>query len=371
MLKKLKKHRHFPHLFWSVIIALVILLVFFFGNSARSGLEIIDTHEHIESMAKAEELLLAMDERGISQTILVPSPIETITLNGNQTFTHYWPNVEEILAISEAYPNRFIPFCTLNPADEKALKLFEKCHEMGGKGLKLYNGHSFYYETFGMALDAPEMDPIYAYAEENRLPILYHVNINNYGDELENILGRYPDLTVSIPHFMVSSRNLDKLRSFFDRHPNVYTDLSFGHEPFMAAGFRRISNDIEKYRAFIEEYANRFLFGADMVLTEIERKEQTYMETSLQCYRDILEKRRFKCDPVNNYYKTEADKNVEAAKNCRPVDGKYCKSRKEKKESFTRWYEETRTINGLNLSSDVLRKIYVENAERFLGNDLN
>jgi len=366
MLKKLKKHCRLPHLIWSVVILLVLLLVFFFVNHAHSDLQLIDTHEHIESMKKAQELLPAMDARGISQTILIPSPIETITLNGNQTFTRYWTNVEAILAIAKAYPNRFIPFCTVDPTDEKAVRLLEKCHKMGGRGLKLYNGHSFYYDTFGIKLDGPELEPIYKYAEKNHLPVLYHVNINNYGEELKRALDKHPDLTVSIPHFMVSSLDLDRVKEILDHYPNTYIDVSFGHEPYMAAGFRRISNDIPKYRAFFEDYADRILFGADMVLTEIERKDQAYMEASLQCYRDILERKRFRCAPVNGYYKQEADKNAEAAKNCRPADGKYCKSRQEKKASFTRWYEDTRILNGLNLKVEILKKIYIDNPTRFL-----
>ena len=69
--------------------------------SKRSLTDIIDIHEHIESLAKAEEFLRAMDAEGIARAVLLPSPIETITLNGNKSFTGQKRNMEEILRIAK------------------------------------------------------------------------------------------------------------------------------------------------------------------------------------------------------------------------------------------------------------------------------
>ena len=366
MFKEVRQHRYFPHIFWSVVVILVILLCFLFAGKAHSGIKIIDTHEHIQSLKKAEELKLAMGNLGIEKTVLLPSPIETLTLNGNQTFTQYQENIDEILKIAETYPENFIPLCTTSPTDPNALEIFHDCHMRGGKGLKLYNGHSFYYEGFQSTLDSPRMKPIYAYAERNNLPVLYHVNINNFGDELVSVLKKYPDLVVSIPHFMVSSRNLDKVEYILDTYPNTYTDISFGHDPYFASGFRRISNDSQKYIDFFNKYSERILFGADMVLTEVVRKDQAYMEEVLQCYKDILEKKRFTCEPVSGHYKKIADENLQMYLRCEPKSGDFCKSKLQKHNSYTKWYEETKVLNGLNLNSDVLKKIYSENPERWL-----
>lgn len=366
MLKKIRQHHYFPHIFWSAVVILVILLCFLFVEKAHSGIKIIDTHEHIQSLKKAEELKGAMASLGIEKTVLLPSPIETLTLNGNQTFTRYEENIDEILKIAETYPDHFIPLCTTSPADPDALEIFQDCHERGGKGLKLYNGHSFFYESFGSTLDSPRMKPIYAYAQRNNLPVLFHVNINNYGEELENVLKAYPDLVVSIPHFMVSSRNLEKAEHILDTYPNTYTDISFGYDPYFAAGFRRISKDPQKYIDFFKKYPDRILFGSDMVLTEIERKDQTYMETVLQCYKNILEKKQFTCEPVSGHYKKTADENLQMYLRCEPKSGSFCESKLEKYNSYNKWYEETKVLNGLNLSSDILKKIYSENPERWL-----
>lgn len=369
MFKKFSQSLHHRHLFWSLIAIFVLLCIFLFARSAFSSHQLIDTHEHIENLEKAEQLLKAMDRAGVRQTILIPSPIETITLNGNQTFTGYEVNVDAILGITKSHPERFIPFCTISPLDSDALQIFKSCHERGGQGLKLYNGHSYYYETFGIPLNSPRMKPIYAYAERNHLPILFHVNLTNYGDELEAVLKEFPDLTVSIPHFMVSSLDLDRVKTILNTYPNTYTDISFGHDPYFAAGLRRISLKIDDYKAFFSEYHNRILFGADMVLNDSKKKDTTYMTTWLKCYRHLLEKRSFTCDPVNDYYQGEADKNVTASENCRPAEGKFCKSKAEKARSYTRWANETERLNGLNLSNSELEDIYVNNPLRFLRGD--
>jgi len=251
--------------------------------------------------------------------------------------------------------------------DSNALEIFQDCHQRGGKGLKLYNGHSYYYEIFGLPLDTLRMMPIYAYAERNHLPVLYHINLKKYGAELENILRKHPDLVVDIPHYMVSSIEIDKVKQILDKYPNLYTDISFGSPQFFAAGFRRISRNPEKYIDFFEEYPDRILFGTDMVLTETAKKDQEFMEKTLQCYKDILEKRHFTCEPVNRYYKEQADRQREAYENCEPKSGSFCQSKKEKMESYNRWYEETKVLNGLNLNSGILKKIYSENPERWLG----
>jgi len=367
MLNKIRNHRYLPHIFWLAVIILVLILAVMFQKSAYSEYSIIDTHEHIESVKRADELIKAMGNLGIKKTILIPSPIETLTMNGRSTFTKYIDNNNEILKIAKKYPDNFIPFCTISPNDKSALQILQDCISKGGKGLKLYNGHSFYYDTFKITLDSPVMDPIYAYAEKEKLPVLYHVNLTQYGDQLENVLKKYPNMVVSIPHFMVSSVDLTKVEHILDTYPNTYTDISFGFDPYFASGLRRMSIDTKKFQAFFAKYSDRILFGTDMVLTELEKKDQKYMETTLTCYKNILEKRSFTCAPVSGYYKDTAEKNKVAYEKCTPKEGDFCKTKKQKMESFTKWYNETKRLKGLNLSSEILKKIYVENPERFLG----
>jgi predicted TIM-barrel fold metal-dependent hydrolase len=287
-------------------------------------------------------------------------------LNGAKSFTGYRENVDSIFEIVEKYPDQFIPFCTVSPMDPDAAEYFKECIERGGKGLKLYNGHSYYYEIFSLPLDSPRMLSIYAYAERNKIPLLYHVNITKYGEELEEVLRKFPDLVVSVPHYMVSSIKLDKVTDLLDRYPNLYTDISFGSPEFMAAGFRRISKDIPKFANFINQYSDRVLFGSDMVLTGAEHKDQAYMEGVLTCYRDLLESKKFTCDYVSDYYRKALDEQKERYSSCEPKEGTYCQSLEPKIATIQERHEQTRLLNGLSLSDPVLRKIYETNPARFL-----
>lgn len=328
--------------------------------------ELVEAHTHIESLGRAEVLLKADENVGISKTMLMPSPNETLTLNGRKSFTLYRPNVSTILEIAEKYPDKFVPFCTVSPLDDDALQYVRECVKRGARGLKLYNGHSYYYEIFQMPLDDPVMMEIYDFAEETGLPLLFHVNLSKYEAELRRVLDAHPDLVVSVPHFMVSSRDLERVAKMLDDYPNLYTDVSFGSPEFMAAGFRRISNDPGRFSDFIQRYADRVLFGADMVLTETGHKDQNFMETVLRCYRNLLEAKTFQCQPVQDYYSGVRDDQKQIYENCRPKEGDYCQSLKHTLDVYEERVEQTEILSGLNLSPSVLKKIYQSNPEQYL-----
>ena len=358
MLKKTIKFR--------LLIISAILLSASANAWASSEKLIIDTHEHIQSVNQADDLVSAMNAAGVKKTILAPSPIETLTLNGNQTFTEYQDNVNEILKITEKYPDRFIPFCTISPLDPNAADILKDCHERGGVGLKLYNGHSYYYDNFGMPLDSPVMDPIYEYAEKEKMPVLYHVNAEQYGDELERVLAKYPNMAVSIPHYMVTGLDFAKIEHILDTYPNTYTDISFGNDPFLAEGFMMISGNVKKYQDFFAKYQDRILFGADMVLTDNAKKDMGYIKSVIDCYKNILEKKTFSCPISTNYYKTAYLDFFRSLLSCNPKVGKFCQLKKEKYKSAHKTLIKARRLNGLSLDAGILKKIYSENPMKFL-----
>ncbi len=360
-----------------IIVVLAIAATLFFEYAKKEStptpkevpppLSIIDVHEHIELMGRATQLKDAMINRNISKTVLIPSPIETITLNGNKTFTEYEKNIDTILEIAKTYPEQFIPFCTISPLDKNALEIFKNCHERGGKGLKLYNGHSFYYETFSMKLDDERMQPIYTYAQENDLPILYHVNINKYIDELKRVLDGYPDLKVTVPHLMIASEELNTVGQLLDTYPNLYTDISFGFDPFHAAGFRRIHESNNEFQTFFNTYSDRILFGTDMVLTDHPDKNQAYMEEILQCYQDVLEQREYECDPISHFYNVLRQSRTGVYRMCKLNSEEECTNELEKMNEAELWYAQSSLLTGLDLPQDVLEKIYQKNPAKWLG----
>jgi len=346
------------------IAGLAIIVIACFMGFYRTT--VIDAHEHIESLERAEVLLMANEANNVSQTVLVPTPTETLTLNGHKSFTDYRKNTSELFKILEKYPNKFIVFCTINPLEPDALVYLKQCIERGGSGIKLYNGHSYYYDIFGIPLDSPRMNPIYAYAERNNLPILYHINITKFGEELENVLEGYPDLVMSVPHYMVSSIRLDRVRALLDKYPNLYTDISFGSPEYMASGFRRISNNTQKYGNFINDYSDRVLFGADMVLTSAQTKDLDFMDKSLSCYKALLEERNYECSLVSDHYKQSFENTETRYEQCEPKEGNYCNNLRQELETLHTRYKEVIRLNGLGLSPAVLERIYRKNPQRFL-----
>ncbi len=255
---------------------------------------IMNMHEHIQSPQEAGKLLKAMDATGIAHTVLLGSPTETTIGKGG--FTGYDQNNADLLTIQATYPDRFSAFCTVNPRDPDKLRKLIGCTRAGSKGLKLYSGHNKFYD---LPLTDVEMEPVYAYVEQQRLPIMFHVNLGAYFGEFLAVMKRHPRMIVILPHLGLSSINLDRLDDLLTRYPTLYTDLSFGYDPFLIAALRRMSANPSRYRAFIQKHRTRVLFGTDMVVTRHPRKTVEWLSGVIQCYRQLLETERYRCSLID------------------------------------------------------------------------
>ena len=344
-----------------ILVCLIIPLVLT-GCGQKPTYNIIDVHEHIQSLSKADELLKVNESLGITKTIFLASPVETLTLNGNKSFTQFKENAVELSTIKSKYPEKTDFFCTL-PPNEGALEYLKECLNNGGIGLKLYNGHSYYYDIFKEPLDSSKMLPIYDYCEKNGVPILFHVNINNYENELERLLSKYPKLRIDIPHYMVSSKNLDRVSQILTRYSSVYTDVSFGSPEYMASGIHRSSKNAKDFRNFIFKHSDRILFGSDMVLTDHKSKNPRFMTNVLGCYKDMLESKTYNCKPANEYYTIESMRAIVDATDCTND----CDALNDRMTDLIRKEEESRTLIGFNLPHKILNQIYEVNPQTFLG----
>ncbi|GAJ06436.1 unnamed protein product, partial [marine sediment metagenome] len=189
-----------------------------------------------------------------------------------------------------------------------------------------------------LPLDDPGMMEIYQYCEDEKIPILYHINSSRpYFKQFEKILKTFPDLIIHAPHFVLTSRNLDFLVRLLDDYPNLYTDVSFGHPDFQVAGFERISNNSENFRKFVQKYRDRITFGTDMVITDHQSKSRTYLDNITLSYFDMLEKEEFTLP--SELFKKMSKKSREKV-------------------------DPNKVYKGLHLDDETLRMIYHENAER-------
>lgn len=283
-------------------------------------LTIINAHEHFQSMESVPKFLEAMKRNNVVKTVIVGSPEATI-LTGRKGFTGEEKYNLEVLNIAKTYPDDFIAFPTVNPRDPAKLDKLKQYLQMGGRGLKLYSGHSMFHD---LPLDDPSVAAVYEFCEKEGLPILFHVNAGIYQKEFENVLRRYPKLKVICPHFCLSTIDTKRFGTLMDTYPNLYTDLSFGFLDFLKAGLLRISSEPEKIRGMVIRYQDRIFFGTDMVVTHASYKTADWMSQVTRAYRDLLEKDRYTFFAIPNM-----------------------------------------SLRGLRLDRPVLEKIYRKNFEKF------
>ena len=273
---------------------------------------IIDVHEHIESLKVAPVYIEAMDDLGIAKVCLMGSSKFTLTMNERYGFTGYDENNNALIDIVNAYPGRFEAWPTLSPTDPNNLTKLKDLVARGATGVKLYNGHGYLTRTeepeflfHPVAMDAPNMLPVYAYCEENFIPICIHVNPYDDGthrgkpgfaEEFIAVLTQFPNLKVDAPHFILSSVHSARFEEFMDTFPNVYSNISFG-DSFMKERLIYISKNPRKFTNLFHKYADRLMFASDLVLDEVAvragRKTPAWVKQQMQAYIDMLSKKKY------------------------------------------------------------------------------
>lgn len=145
---------------------------------------------------------------------------------------------------------------------EPQLRDYVACGFRGIKGLYLGDDKndlqlSSVPEVFGISLKQYREREwrIFAFAEANDLPVVYHMDAKRYGDVMQAILEDFPRLRIDFPHFGIGRRAFSR---FLDRYPNVYTDIAYMRP--------HIQNDPASYRDFICHYPDRVCFGSDALL---------------------------------------------------------------------------------------------------------
>ncbi len=265
--------------------------------------ETINVHEHIQGVDEAEPLLEAMNRTGVKTTLLMGSSWFTVTMNQRDGFTRVPWNNEQLLKIVEKYPGRFEAWPTLNPLDPDKLEKLQELVRRGATGLKLYTGHGlldqrrYGYFFHPVAMDHWDMLPVFAWLEAEGIPIMFHVNPGpktpGFAEEFATVLDLFPDMKVIAPHFILSSIRSSRLEQFLQAYPNLYTDLSFGHDDFLLPGLKRIHKSPKKFRRLLRKYPDRFMFGTDVVVTRVAFKTPEWIAMRFQAYLDMLSKKKY------------------------------------------------------------------------------
>jgi len=255
----------------------------------------IDIHAHayrncppfVVQFCTAEQVLQRYDEAGIERGALLPIVSPEI----------YLPQAnEDILEMVGKYPDRFIPFCNIDPraltnsADAPLDRLLRYYKDKGCKGLG------------EVMLNVPLMDPmvqnLFKHAEGVGLPVIFDGSDQVGGDfglyddpglpQLEHTLQKFPDL-IMLGHGPVFWAEISRLETPADRgfvfgpgggqvgrlptyaieeegvvpkllrrYPNLYGDLS----DFTACN--ALARDTDYGPKFLEEFQDRLMFGTDL-----------------------------------------------------------------------------------------------------------
>jgi uncharacterized protein len=125
-----------------------------------------------------------------------------------------------VIEEAEASGGRLFPFARLNPHDD-ALAEAERALARGARGIKLHPRA----EQF--TLDHPGLQPVFALADERRLPVLVHAGrgIPALGRHSVDATGRHPGMRLILAHAGIS--DLAWIWRETPDHPNLYFDTSW------------------------------------------------------------------------------------------------------------------------------------------------
>jgi hypothetical protein len=179
------------------------------------GADLLDAHTHIGSndpdgyrctRQELQRALELIDGRAIVFPMHEPDGYERAN--------------DMVIAEANAAGGRLFPFCRLDPHDEP-LEELRRCLDKGARGIKLHP------RAEGFNLDHPELEPVFALADERRLPILCHAGrgIPALGRHAIEVCSRHPGLRLILAHAAIS--DLCWIWREAPDHPNLFFDTAW------------------------------------------------------------------------------------------------------------------------------------------------
>ena len=248
----------------------------------------IDIHVHVrkipgpprdgkQAYATPEQLLKRYDEIGVEKAVLLPGT--------NPECAYGLQSNEEVIEIAEKYPDRFIPFCNVDPRamtnspDAPLGEMLGYYKDMGCKGIGEVCANLPFLH--------PLVQNLFKHVEEVGFPLIFHIApqiggvYGLYDDpglpQLERCLQMFPKLRF-LGHSQPFWAEIGKLETPADRYeypkypikeegvvpklmrryPNLYGDLS------AYSGYNALARDPDYAVRFLDEFQDRLLFGTDI-----------------------------------------------------------------------------------------------------------
>ncbi len=306
----------------------------------------IDVHNHQFSMPSQDldELTAEMDK--LNMVVMV-----NLSGRGRGTDEHLQGVLDNV---HENAPNRFIIFTNIslgeiNDADwtERTVQQIENDVKLGANGLKIYKSQTM--AVVGgqrIAINDPRIDPVWAKCGELGIPVLIHAaDPKPFWDEHDENNERWLELKVR-PRRKRDADNpapwetiIAEQHDIFKKHPNT---------KFINAHLGWYGNNLAKLGELMDQYPNMYSeIGA--VIAELGRQPRM-AKTFLTKYQDrvMFGKDSWNPEEYYTYFRV-----LETADEYFPYYKRY--------HAFWKMY-------GLDLSDEVLKKLYYKNALNVIPN---
>ncbi|GEM_PF-3860781 len=285
-----------------------------------------DMHEHFRAGGNMQLYLDIAKKLGVEKAVFVPTGMGPDNAG-------YKEHMTALLEEQKKHPDRVIAFCTIDEADPEAPKIFEKCLDDGGKGLKILGGHPGFYDV---PLDSDIMKQIFQIAQDRDVPVLVHISIMTLPtakQEFKNLLDQFPDVRVQFAHYCSSiynGINTDQCAELLDQYPNLYVDLSMGGGIERYFKYMTEEGGIQKIKDFILKYQDRVFYGTDIIAAPFPSPttRPKWLSGRMMCDFSLHQEKWYRCPAMN------------------------------KKGAYA-------LLPGFEFSEEVLKKLYVENPKKF------
>lgn len=244
--------------------------------ASLDDLSLFDAHTHIipteargQDPLSASELVDWMNSNGVDRAVVLPFDFpESYPVRAPSSWV-----LEEVAA----YPDRLVPFCSVDPRDldgaGAAADRLEDYIDRGARG--------FGELKVEMTIDDDRLEALYERCATYELPVLFHTDQQSLPDEvglprLEGVLASYPEVDFvahahgwwshmdaavepgdlgSIPEGPLESRG--RVWELLAEYDNIYGDIS------TLAGWNALTRDHARGQELLEEHHGQIVFGTD------------------------------------------------------------------------------------------------------------
>ncbi|MGE0758015.1 MAG: amidohydrolase family protein [Pirellulaceae bacterium] len=190
--------------------------------------------------------------------------VRTIVFGGKARLSGLWVDDRDVQSYVAAHPESLIGFLSVDPTQPGWERELRAGHEeLGLRGIKLLPMYA------GFQPDDERLDPLWTYAQQQRLPVLLHTGTTFVAQaplactlprHLDPVATRFPELRLILAH--LGHPYEGECVAVIRKHPHAYADLSALHyRPFQ----------LYHSLMLVQEYGvwDKVLFGTDYPFTTV------------------------------------------------------------------------------------------------------